>query len=162
VRPSAPVVGVGGVVVRDGRALLIRRGKPPLYGRWVVPGGTVELGEALEDALVREMREETGLAVEPVELLTVFDRIDRDGDEVAYHYVIVDYLCRWVAGEAVAGSDALDVAWLRREDLAGHDVPPKAVEVVEDALRRAAALEAQVAGPAGAGSVVGGLEGEES
>jgi ADP-ribose pyrophosphatase YjhB (NUDIX family) len=162
VRPSAPVVGVGGVVVRDGRALLIRRGKPPLYGRWVVPGGTVELGETLEQALVREMREETRLAVEPVEVLTVFDRIDRDGDEVAYHYVIVDFLCRWVAGEAVAGSDALEVAWLRREDLAAHDVPPKAVEVVENALRRAAALEASVARPAGAGPVVGGLEGEGS
>jgi 8-oxo-dGTP diphosphatase len=138
-RPSAPVVGVGGVVVGDGRVLLIRRGKPPLQGRWVVPGGTVELGETLEEALVREMREETGLEVEPVELLTVFNRIDRDGDGVAYHYVIVDYLCRRVAGVAVAGSDALEVAWLRREDLAAYDVPPKAVEVVEDALRRAAA-----------------------
>jgi mutator protein MutT len=162
VRPSAPVVGVGGAVVRDGRVLLVRRGKPPLYGRWVIPGGTVELGETLEQALVRELREETGLEVEPVGILTVFDRIDRDGDEVAYHYVIVDYLCRWVAGEAVAGSDALEVAWLRREDLAGHDVPPKAVEVVEDALRRAAALEASVPRPARGGPVVGGLEGEGS
>jgi mutator protein MutT len=140
-RPSAPVVGVGGVVVRDGRALLIRRGKPPLLGRWVVPGGTVELGETLEEALVREMREETGLEVEPVEMLAVFDRIDRDGEGVAHHYVIVDYLCRWVAGEAVAGSDALDVAWMSREELASHDVPPKAVEVVEDAFRRAGGRE---------------------
>jgi ADP-ribose pyrophosphatase YjhB (NUDIX family) len=138
VKPLAPVVGVGGVVVRDGRALLVRRGKPPLYGRWVVPGGTVELGETLEEALVREIREETGLDVEPVEVLTVFDRIERDGDEVAYHYVIVDYLCRWQSGEASSSSDALDVAWVRREDMAGYDVPPKAMEVVEDALHRAA------------------------
>ena len=101
--PSAPVVGVGGVVVHEGRVLLIRRGKQPLYGRWVVPGGTVELGEPLEEALVREMREETGLEVEPFELLTVFDRIERDGERVLYHYVIVDYLCRWRAGRGAGG-----------------------------------------------------------
>ena len=101
--PAAPVVGVGGVVVRDGRVLLIRRGKAPLYGRWVVPGGTVELGETLEEALVREMEEETSLRVEPIEVLTVFDRIERDGERVVYHYVIVDYLCRWLSGEAKAG-----------------------------------------------------------
>ena len=118
-RPVAPVVGVGGVVVRDGRALLVRRGKPPLYGRWVVPGGTVELGETLEEALVRELREETGLDVEPVEVLAVFDRIERDAAGVAYHYVIVDYLCRWLSGEAAAASDALDVAWVGPGEHAG-------------------------------------------
>ena len=75
----APVVGVGGVVVRDGRALLIRRGKPPLLGRWMIPGGTVEVGETLVEALVREMEEETGLRVEPQQVLTVVDRIERDG-----------------------------------------------------------------------------------
>ena len=101
--PAAPVVGVGGVVVRDGQVLLIRRGKPPLYGRWVVPGGTVELGETLEEALVREMEEETSLRVEPIEVLTVFDRIERDGERVVYHYVIVDYLCRWLLGRGEGG-----------------------------------------------------------
>jgi len=140
VSPGAPVVGVGGVVVRDGRVLLIRRGKPPLYGRWVVPGGTVELGETLEEALVREMEEETSLRVEPIEVLTVFDRIERDGERVVYHYVIVDYLCRWLSGEAKAGSDALDVAWATPEQLAGYDLPPKALEVVQDAFRRGAGL----------------------
>lgn len=138
--PAAPVVGVGGVVVRDGRVLLIRRGKAPLYGRWVVPGGTVELGETLEEALVREMEEETSLRVEPIEVLTVFDRIERDGERVVYHYVIVDYLCRWLSGEAKAGSDALDAAWATPEQLAGYDLPPKALEVVEDAFRRGAGL----------------------
>ncbi len=138
--PGAPVVGVGGVLVHGGRVLLIRRGKPPLLGRWVVPGGTVELGESLEQALVREMLEETGLAVEPVELLTVFDRIEREGERVVYHYVIVDYLCRLVAGEAHAAraaSDALDVAWAGPSELEGYDLPAKALEVVEDAFRRA-------------------------
>ncbi len=134
--PTAPVVGVGGVLVHEGRVLLIRRGKQPLYGRWVVPGGTVELGESLAEALVREMREETGLEVEPLELLTVFDRIEREAERVAYHYVIVDYLCRFRSGEARAGSDALDVAWARPHELDAYDLPPKAREVVEDALRR--------------------------
>jgi 8-oxo-dGTP diphosphatase len=136
VRPSAPAVGVGGVVVHEGRVLLIRRGKEPLYGRWVVPGGTVELGEPLERALVRELREETGLEVDPCELLTVFDRIERDGEGVVYHYVIVDYLCRWRSGEARAASDALDVAWARPEELERYDLPAKALEVVQDAFRR--------------------------
>jgi ADP-ribose pyrophosphatase YjhB (NUDIX family) len=133
-------VGVGGVVVRDGRALLIRRGKEPLYGRWVVPGGTVELGESLEDALVREMEEETGLRVEPVGILTVFDRIHREEGQVVHHFVIVDYLCRWRSGEAKAASDALDVAWASASELAAYDLPAKALEVVRDALRKGAAF----------------------
>ncbi len=137
--PSAPVVGVGGVVVRDGRALLVRRGKAPLYGRWTVPGGTVELGETLEQAVVREMEEETGLQVEPIEVLTVFDRIDREGERVLYHYVIVDYLCRWRSGEARAASDALEVAWASAGELARYELPAKALEVVRDALERAGA-----------------------
>jgi 8-oxo-dGTP diphosphatase len=140
VTPAAPVVGVGGVVVRDGRVLLVRRGKEPLYGRWTVPGGTVELGETLEEAVIREMEEETGLRVEPVEVLTVFDRIDRDGERVRHHHVIVDYFCRWRSGEAGAASDALEVAWASAEELPRYDLPPKALEVVRGALLRADAL----------------------
>lgn len=136
---TAPVVGVGGVVVREGRALLIRRGKEPLYGRWTVPGGTVELGETLEEALVREMEEETGLRVEPIKLLTVFDRIHREGERVVFHHVIVDYLCRWRSGEARAASDALEVAWASAADLARYDLPAKALEVVREALLKEAA-----------------------
>jgi 8-oxo-dGTP diphosphatase len=136
---AAPVVGVGGVVVRDGRALLVRRGKEPLYGRWVVPGGTVELGETLEEALVREVEEETGVRVEPVQLLTVVDGIHWESGRVAYHHVIVDYLCRWRSGEARAASDALDVAWASAAELARYDLPAKALEVVRDGLDRAAA-----------------------
>jgi mutator protein MutT len=140
VNPAAPVVGVGGVLIHEGRVLLVRRGKEPLYGRWVVPGGTVELGEPLDEALVREMREETGLEVEPLELLTVFDRIQRDGGQVLYHYVIVDYLCRWLSGEAQAASDALEVAWAAPDELDRYDLPAKALEVVEDAFRRTGLL----------------------
>ena len=132
-------MGVGGVLVCDGRVLLIRRGKEPLLGRWVVPGGTVELGEPLEAALVREMREETDLEVTPVEVLTIFDRIEREeGGGVAYHYVIVDYLCEYVSGTPRAGSDALQVALARPEELESFDLPEKALEVVREGLRRAA------------------------
>jgi len=136
VRPLAPAVGVGGVVVRDGRVLLIRRGKPPLLGRWMIPGGTVELGETLVEALVREMAEETGLHVEPGQILTVADRIDRDGGRVTHHFVIIDYLCRWIAGEAQAGSDAQEIAWVQEADLSAYELTPKALEVVLDAFRR--------------------------
>lgn len=126
--------------MHDGRVLLIRRGKPPLLGRWVVPGGTVERGESLEEALVREMKEETDLSVRPVDLLTVFDRIERDpGGEVTYHYVIVDYLCEYVSGTPHAGSDALEAAWAGPGDLDRFDLPPKALEVVREAFVRAAA-----------------------
>jgi mutator protein MutT len=137
-RPEAPVVAVGGVLVRDGRVLLIRRGKAPLRDRWTIPGGRVELGETLVEALVREMAEETALRVEPVELLTIFDRIERDAEGVVYHFVIVDYLCRWLSGEARAGSDAREAAWATPGELDAYDLPEKAREVVEDAVRRVA------------------------
>lgn len=130
------MVGVGAVLVHQGRVLLIRRGKPPLEGRWVVPGGTVELGETLEEALVREVREEAGLEVRPVEVVTVFDRVERRDGRVLYHYVIVDYLCDYVGGEPRAGSDALEVALVREEDLGPYDLPEKALEVVRDGFRR--------------------------
>lgn len=136
--PGQPSVGVGGVVVHDGRVLLIRRGKPPLFGRWVVPGGTVERGETLEQALVREVREETGLEVRPVQFLTAFDRILRAPDgSVGYHYVILDYLCERIAGEPQGGSDALDARFAAPGELEELQLPPKALEVVLDGLRRA-------------------------
>jgi 8-oxo-dGTP diphosphatase len=138
VEATHPVVGVGGVVILGERVVLIRRGKEPLRGRWVVPGGTVELGETLEEALVREMREETGLAVTPREVLTVFDRIDRREGRVQYHYVIVDYLCDPEGGEARAGSDAEAIALVTRDELADYDLPPKALEVILDGFRRRA------------------------
>ena len=123
-------------MIHDGRVLLIRRGKEPLRGRWVIPGGTVEAGETLQEALVREVLEETGVTVVPREVVTVFDRIDRDGGEVRYHYVIIDYLCDLVSGTPVAASDAEDVALVAREDLPGYDLPAKALEVVLDGFGR--------------------------
>ena len=136
-RPDRPSVGVGAVLIHEGRVLLIRRGKEPLRGRWVVPGGTVELGETLEEALVREVLEETGLVVRPGEVVAVFDRILREADRVDYHYVIVDYLCEYVSGQPRAASDAEDVAMVAQADLAAYDLPEKALEVVQDGFRRA-------------------------
>lgn len=135
--PDRPCVGVGAVLIHEGRVLLIRRGKEPLRGRWVVPGGTVELGETLEQALVREVEEETGLIVRPREVVAVFDRIQRESERVDYHYVIVDYLCDYVAGEVLAGSDAEAVALVAPADLPDYDLPEKALEVVQDGFRRA-------------------------
>jgi 8-oxo-dGTP diphosphatase len=129
------VLGVGAVVVRADAALLIRRGKEPLRGRWVVPGGTVELGETLEEAVAREVLEETGIVVRPLEVMKVFDAIERDGAGVRFHYVVVDYRCAYVSGEARAGSDAEAVAWVGEADLSSFDLPPLALELVRSALR---------------------------
>jgi len=129
-------VGVGGVVLIEGRVVLIRRGKEPLRGRWVIPGGTVELGETLQEALVREMQEETGILVRPREVVLVFDRIQRAGPSVEYHYVIIDYACDYVSGTLRAGSDADEVALVAPDDLGRYDLPPQALDLVLDVFRR--------------------------
>ncbi len=136
-------------MLRDDRVLLIRRGKEPLRGQWLVPGGTVELGESLEEALRRELREETGVEVVIGDVLLVFDRIDRAPDgTVRWHYVIVDFLCTWTAGEAVAGSDAEAVAWATQAELDGYRLPAKAREVVAAGFARAAAAASALPGAA--------------
>ena len=133
-----PTVGVGGLVVHQGRVLLIRRGTPPLQGRWVVPGGRVELGETLEAAVVREVLEETGITVRPLEPMIVFDRIEHSEGAVAYHYVIVDYRCAYVSGELRAGTDAQEAAWVAEEDLPRYALPDLALELVQRAFRAGA------------------------
>ena len=130
-------MGVGGVVLIEGRVVLIRRGKEPLRGRWVITGGTVELGETLQEALVREMQEETGILVRPREVVLVFDRIQREGSSVEYHYVIIDYACDYVSGELRAGSDADEVALVAPDEIGRYDLPPQALDLVLDVFRRA-------------------------
>ena len=133
--PAAPVVGVGGVVVRDGRALIIKRAHEPRRGEWSIPGGTVELGEPLADAVRRELREETGLEVSVGPVIEMFDRIHRDGDgRIRYHFVIIDYLCEALAGDPVAGTDALDVAWVTGEELESYGVNAHAAAVIRRGL----------------------------
>ena len=120
--------------MREGRALLIRRAAEPLKGEWSIPGGALELGETLHDGVCRESLEETGLHVEPQEVLGVFDRIYPDGaGRIQYHYVVVDYRCRVLAGEAHAGSDVSEVRWVSRAEL--RDLGLR--ESIEQVLRKA-------------------------
>lgn len=133
--PDRPVVGVGGVVVRDGTVLLVERAVEPLKGRWTLPGGRVEVGETLEAALVRELREETGLEVRILDLVEALDRITRDAAQrVQYHFVLLDYLCDVVAGEARAGSDVAAVAWVKPEEFAAYSVPERTRQVIQRAM----------------------------
>jgi ADP-ribose pyrophosphatase YjhB (NUDIX family) len=144
--PLAPLVGVGAVVVQEGRALLVRRGSEPLKGHWTLPGGMLELGETLVEGAVREVREETGLEVEPVELIEVLDRIHRDGGRVRYHYVIADYLCWVTGGHLRAASDADAVRWVERAEWNSHSaliLDPVTVRVIEKGWQRAQALQAE-------------------
>src|SRR5690242_21166922 len=110
--PERPIIGVGGVVISDGRVLLVRRGGPPLQGQWSIPGGMLEVGETLIEGLQRELAEETGIDVRVRTLIEVFERIDRDpSGKAQYHFVVLDYLCEVVRGSARAGSDVSEVAW---------------------------------------------------
>lgn len=135
--PDNPLVGVGAVIVRDQRVLLIRRGQAPLLGEWSLPGGVLECGETLREAAVREAREETGLVVETVDMLGVYERIIREDERVRYHYVLIDFLCRPVGGELKAGSDAAEVGWFTREELPALGLAHDADDVVVKGLDRA-------------------------
>lgn len=137
--PDRPIVGVGAVIVEQGRALLVRRGTEPLKGEWSIPGGVVELGETLREAAAREAKEETGLEVEAGEVLEVVDRIMRDPErKVQYHYVLVDFLCRRISGEAHAGADASELRWITARELEGFPLADSAAAVVRKGLERAA------------------------
>ena len=141
--PLAPLVGVGAVIVNQGRVLLVQRATEPALGRWSIPGGLIEVGEMLTEAVLREVREETGLEVEPVELVELLDRIHRDGDRVRYHYVIADYLCRVVGGTLKAASDAAAVRWVERAEWNSHSalvLDPITVRVIEAGWQRAKSL----------------------
>jgi 8-oxo-dGTP diphosphatase len=142
--PIAPLVGVGAVIVHEGRVLLVQRGREPMKGRWTIPGGLVEIGEALSAAVVRETREETGLEVAPIELVELLDRIHREEGRVRYHYVIANYLCRLVGGTLAAADDAAAVRWVERAEWNSHSalaIDPITVRVLEAAWQRARQLE---------------------
>jgi 8-oxo-dGTP diphosphatase len=142
--PLTPLVGVGAVVAHEGRILLVRRGTEPARGQWSLPGGLVEVGESLTSAVAREVLEETGLVVEPLELIELLDRIYHEGERVRYHYVIADYLCRVTGGELCAGSDAAEVRWVEKAEWNSHSalkLDPIAVRVIEAGWQRAGAME---------------------
>jgi len=133
--PESPLVGIGAVIIDhhqdDNRVLLIRRGQAPLLGEWSLPGGVLECGETLREAVIREAREETGLVVETGEMLGVYERVIRsDEGRVRYHYVLIDFLCYPVGGDLKAGSDAADVRWFTRHELPALNLAYDANDVV--------------------------------
>ena len=139
--PEAPIVGVGAVVIDGTKVLLVRRGNEPLKGEWSLPGGAVELGETLQQGVVREVLEETGLVVVPAGIVDVLDRITQEevvqdgaSGRVRYHYVLIDFVCRVTGGPLREGSDADEVRWVAREELAEYRLAPVTVRVIEKAF----------------------------
>jgi len=135
--PEHPLVGVGAIIIENARVLLVKRAHPPIQGQWSVPGGVLEVGELVREAAVREAREETGLIVEPGDLLGVYDRILHDREQrVQYHYVLVDFLCRPVGGELDAASDAAEVRWFTREELSALNLAEDTQDVINKGFGR--------------------------
>jgi len=136
--PEQPLVGVGAIIIENSRVVLVKRAHPPLQAQWSIPGGVLEVGELVREAALREAREETGLTVEPAELLGVYDRVLRDPvGRVQYHYVLVDFLCRRVSGELQAADDAAAVRWFNREELPALNLAEDTLEVVHKGFARA-------------------------
>jgi 8-oxo-dGTP diphosphatase len=145
--PDRPLVGVGGVIIAEGKALLIKRGGPPLEGQWSIPGGMLELGETLRDGVHRELREETGLTVRVGELVEVFERIFKDETgRIRYHFVIHDFLCGVASGEARAASDVTDVAWATKNALCEYGLTETAMRVLLRAFEMHEAAAAKSSG----------------
>src|SRR5437660_8507480 len=136
--PDRPFIGVGAIIVEDGRVLLVKRGHEPLTGEWSIPGGVLELGETVRQGVAREALEETGLTVESLELLGVFDRVVRDLDErTLYHYVLIDFLCHRVFGELCAAGDADETRCISADVLAKQPLARDTAQHIQSALIKA-------------------------
>ena len=141
--PEAPIVGVGAVVIDGTKVLLVRRGQEPLKGEWSLPGGALELGETLQQGVVREVLEETGLMVAPGGIIEILDRIildritqDEASARVRYHYVLIDFVCHVTGGALGSATDAEEVRWVERDQLQnGFRLAPVTVAVIEKAFR---------------------------
>lgn len=134
--PERPVLGVGGVVIAQGLALLVRRANPPLEGEWSIPGGMLEVGETLVEGVRRELAEETGIEVRVHGVIEVFERISLDAaGKAEYHYVVLDHYCEVIRGEAKPGSDVTEVAWVSEADLEKHSLTPSAAQVIRKAFQ---------------------------
>ena len=135
--PEIPLVGVGAIIIEDACVVLVKRAHPPLQAQWSIPGGVLEVGELVREAVVREAREETGLIVEPGELLGVYDRVLRNAEQrVQYHYVLIDFLCRRVGGELAAASDAAEVRWFTRQELPALNLAEDTFDVVHKGFEK--------------------------
>ena len=138
--PKQPLIGVGALIVENGRVVLIKRGKAPLLGEWSIPGGMLELGETLRQGAEREALEETGLVVRATELLGVFDRVVPDAEgKIVYHYVLIDFRCERISGELRAGADAADAKWLTLEEVAMLPLAEDTAGVIRAALAKCGA-----------------------
>jgi len=134
--PKHPLVGVGAIIIRGDTVLLVKRNKEPSKGMWSIPGGLVEIGETVKDALRREVMEECNVEVEPKELYEVVDAVSRDDKSaIRFHYVIVDFLSEWRGGNPMPGSDVADAKWTPIEDLASLNLTQSARIVIEKAVR---------------------------
>lgn len=132
--PRRPMVGVGAVVLWDSRVLLERRGQPPAQGSWSLPGGLVDVGETLEQAVAREVREECNIEVTVGPLLGVFEPIVHDDDgRIRYHYVVLDYLAVYASGEAAIGDDAAELQWVPVDELDAYPLLPATRDMIERA-----------------------------
>ena len=137
--PDRPFVGIGAIVFRAEEVLLVRRGRPPREGQWSIPGGIQQLGETVFEAARREVREEAGLEIEVIDVVAVVDSIARDeGGRVRYHYTLVDLRAEWRSGDAVAGDDAAEVAWVSLDRLAEFGLWGETVRVIRLAAERRA------------------------
>jgi 8-oxo-dGTP diphosphatase len=146
--PELPMVGVGGVVIDQGRALLVRRATEPALGEWTIPGGLLEVGETLTEGVEREIREETGLIVRTLDLIEALERIFSDSGEISgaagvararprYHYIILDYLCEPVSGELTPNAEISDLAFVREDELEAYQLTPVALRVLHRAFAMA-------------------------
>jgi 8-oxo-dGTP diphosphatase len=133
--PDRPLVGVGGIVIRDGKVLLIRRGIAPSKDLWAIPGGMLKLGETLQEGAEREILEETGVTVKAGSPVYTFDFFERDGENrVKYHYVIVDMMADYICGEPRGADDALDARWLSADELKRLPVSNNTIKLLKAVL----------------------------
>jgi 8-oxo-dGTP diphosphatase len=134
--PDRPIIGVGAVIFEGEKVLLVKRGREPALGQWSIPGGAVDLGETLEQALIREVFEETHLEVDGLALVKVLERIFREPDgRVAYHYVLVDFLCNLRGGDLKADSDASEARFVPLQELSAYQMTPITLQVIHRADR---------------------------
>ncbi|HEV2689769.1 MAG TPA: NUDIX hydrolase [Bryobacteraceae bacterium] len=135
--PTRPFLGVGALIFDADRILLVERAKEPLKGFWSIPGGIVETGEKLEEAIRREVLEETGLEVEALSIFEIFERVIPDAEgKTEYHYVLIDYLCRRAGGRLQAASDVSRVAWISKQELPNYRITEGTLAVVERAFAK--------------------------